>query len=502
VPLTPVSPRRPLHWPACLESIRAALSGEPDVYIVGGAVRDAYLHRPLHDIDLASQGDGRPLARRIANAFGGAYYPLDQERGIGRALIDWDGEPITVDVAQFRGPDLLTDLQRRDFTLNAMAVQLTGDLSQVIDPLNGLSDLEAKQLRQCSPESIPSDPVRALRAVRTSITHRLVIEPVTRRSIKEHAHRLAAVSPERVRDELFQILDNQRPATALTALYQLGIVEAVLPEAAAMHAITQGPPHQFDVWRHTLYTIEHLDNILRTIAPQRNPDLAANVQLGTIALALNGLRNPLQTHLAHQWPNGRTHRALLMLAALLHDTGKPATRTTDADGCIRFLNHEQIGAQLATERALALRLSSEETERLALIVRHHMRPHWLHDNDALTARAIYRFWRDTGAAGVDICLLALADYLGTYGASLDARAWASYSESIRALLERYYIHHSPAVAPPPLLTGQILLDRFGLKPGPQIGQILEQLREAQATGEVATNEEALDWVQRFLERSS
>jgi putative nucleotidyltransferase with HDIG domain len=501
VTLTPVSPLRPLIWPACIEAIRAALADEQEVYLVGGAVRDAYLHRPLHDIDLASQGDGRPLARRIANVFDGAYYPLDPERGVGRALIDRDGDRLTVDVARFRGPDLLTDLQKRDFTLNAMAVRLTGDLSQVIDPLGGLSDLEAKRLRQCSPESIPSDPVRALRAVRTSVTHGLVIEPATRLSIKEHADHLADVSAERIRDELFQILDSKRPSAALAALHQIGIIESIIPEAAAMSGVVQGPPHWGDVWRHTLNTIDYLDNILCIIAPQRDQDLSANVQSGLVTFALGSLRKPLQEHMAHNWPNGRTHRALLILAALLHDAGKPATRTVDTEGRIRFLHHEQIGAQLANDRALALRLSNEETERLTTIVRHHMRPHWLHDQNAPAARAIYRFWRDTDQAGVDICLLAMADYLGTYGATLDTRTWVSYLETIQTLLERYYRHYNTAVAPLPLITGQTLLDRFGMKPGPQIGELLEQLREAQAVGEVSTPEEALDWVQRFLEQS-
>ncbi len=499
--LVPVLPRRPLSWPACIEAIRSALSGEQDVYLVGGAVRDAYLHRPLHDIDLASWRDGRPLARRIANAFGGAYYPLDQERGVGRALIEWDGEQLTVDIAQFRGPNLLIDLQKRDFTVNAMAVPLDSDLSHVIDPLGGLDDLDARHLRQCSPDSIPDDPVRALRAVRTSVTHNLVIEPVTRHSITSNADRLAAVSAERVRDELFQILDSPRLATALTALHRSGILKVIIPEATALQGVTQGLPHYFDVWQHTRSTVEHLDNILRLFTPQPRPDSAANIQLGAISFALHTLRPALRDHIAHPWPNGRTHHALLILAALLHDIGKTAARSVDPDGRIRFLHHEQIGEQIAQERTLALRLSNEESERVTTIVRHHMRPHMLYNNDSLTTRAIYRFWRDTGTAGIDICLLAVADYLGTYGPALDTHAWTAYLEMIQTLLESYYHHYSPTAAPPPLLTGQVLLDRFELKPGPQIGILLDQLREAQAVGEVSTTEEALEWVQRFLEQS-
>ncbi|RPJ00256.1 MAG: hypothetical protein EHM39_05145, partial [Chloroflexi bacterium] len=105
-------------------------------------------------------------------------------------------------------------------------------------------------------------------------------------------------------------------------------------------------------------------------------------------------------------------------------------------------------------------------------------------------------------AGLYVCLLALSDYLGTVGPTLYPHAWIAYLETIQTLLEHYYDHHEITVAPPPLITGQTLLDRFGLQPGPQIGSILEQVREAQAVGEIGTHEEALEWIQRFLEQSS
>jgi poly(A) polymerase len=498
VSLTPVVPQRPLIWHPSLEAIREFLSADQEVYVVGGAVRDAYLHLPLRDIDLAVPGDGCSLSRYIANLFRGAYYALDRERGVGRALIPWGDGQLTVDVAQFRGPDLLTDLQKRDFTVNAIAVRLTGDLQAVIDPLGGLQDLEARRLRQCGPESIASDPVRGLRAVRASVAYNLRIDPPTLQSLKVCASRLNDASAERIRDEFFQILDGKKPSAALAVLQRLGLLAPVIPETTRMPGVQQGSPHQSDVWRHTLATVEWLDAIFRVIAPRRDDNLTAKPECGLIAIALDHVREQLQRHLNEQWPNGRSHRALLMLAALLHDAGKVSTQSIDSEGRVHSLEHEKQGETLAVDRATALRLSSDETARLGAIVRHHMRPHWLHGHSALTSRAIYRYWRDTGPAGVDICLLALADYLATYGASVAMQAWVRYVGTVQTLLERYYLARETAISPATLISGQQLLDHFHLEPGPLIGELLEHVREAQVEGEIATKEEALEWIQRFL----
>jgi tRNA nucleotidyltransferase/poly(A) polymerase len=307
------------------------------------------------------------------------------------------------------------------------------------------------------------------------------------------------MSPERLRDEFFQILNGKNPAVALEVLYQLGLLEHLVPEAALLHGVQQSPPHQLDVWRHTLKTVEGLDTILHLITPHRDDNLTANLQYGMIAAALNAVREPLQDHLRREWPNGRTERALIILAALLHDAGKPAARSVDADGDSHFYRHEQISEQIAITRAAALRLSNDESDHLAAIVRHHMRPHWLNTNPPLTARAVYRFWLAAGPAGVDICLLAMADYLATYGTQLDSRVWVGYLENIQSLLERYFLQHETAIAPPALIGGQDLLETFHLQPGPQIGQLLEQVREAQVIGDITTKKEALDWVQRLLD---
>src|SRR5271165_5097278 len=129
-----------LDWPPILLALQPICAANPSpVYLVGGAVRDVLLHRPIHDLDFATAGDGRRLARLISDRLGGAYFPLDPDRGVGRAIVKHGSETYVIDVARFRGHSLEDDLAGRDFTINALAVPMNGDLQTVLDPLGGLT---------------------------------------------------------------------------------------------------------------------------------------------------------------------------------------------------------------------------------------------------------------------------------------------------------------------------------------------------------------------------
>jgi hypothetical protein len=174
----------------------------------------------------------------------------------------------------------------------------------------------------------------------------------------------------------------------------------------------------------------------------------------------------------------------------------------DESGRIRYFQHDLVGKKIIGRRAKQLRLSNVEVERLECIVRHHLRPILLaQDGGSPTRRAIYRFFRDTGACGVDICLLSLADVMGTYGPTLPQDAWAHHVEVVRILLEAWWERPQESVSPPVLITGDDLIEALVLKPGRQIGWILESIREAQSEGQVTNREEALA-LARELARSS
>ncbi len=479
-----------MQWPPLFDALRTlAPRFGGTVYVVGGAVRDAQLKRPIHDFDLVTAADGQHVARLIANTFGGAYYPLDAERGIGRALITYEGIAYEIDVSRFRGATLSDDLAGRDFTLNAMAVSLHGDPNVIIDPLGGLDDLKIKRIRRCAPDAISSDPIRALRAVRQSVALKMMIEPLTREDVR--SAQLDGVSPERIRDELFKTLDGAQPHAALRALDTLGLLAQIIPDVTAMHGVTQSPPHVFNVWEHTLKVIEALSRVLAVISPTRTSDTVADSFSGMIVYVLDRYRPKLQDHLALNWSGGRSSRALLMLAALLHDCGKPATRTVDSSGAIHFYQHEVIGGDMTRVRATALRLSNDEVERLTMIVRQHMRPMHLARAGSVTKRALYRFWNAAGVAGIDVCILTQADFLGVYGITLTLTEWLPYLDMLSKLLDGYYNQYTTVVAPPPLVDGLALMEALGLAPGPQVGKLLRQISEAQAVGDVTTIDQAL-----------
>ncbi|MER3515310.1 MAG: hypothetical protein C4310_13710, partial [Chloroflexota bacterium] len=238
------------QFPPLLERLRPLLA-HSEVYLVGGAVRDALLGRPIRDLDFALAGDAIRLARTVADHLGLSFYILDAERGIGR-VVAGDEERMTLDFARFRGPDLAADLAGRDFTVNALALPATAtDLSELIDPLGGRQDLERRLLRATSDTAFRDDPVRVIRAVRLALQLGFTIESHTQALLRAAAGLVGQPAPERSRDELAHILAGPGVALALRQLDELGALAVLIPEIEALKGLAQPPPERQDVWGHT-----------------------------------------------------------------------------------------------------------------------------------------------------------------------------------------------------------------------------------------------------------
>lgn len=451
--------------------LRAAhAAGAPaGTVVVGGAVRDAMLGRPVKDVDLAVPAGALALTRRLADRLGATPVVLDAERGAGRVA----AAGVQVDVCDFRAPTLEGDLLARDFTVNALAVDLTRLLgrgrARLVDPGGGLADLRARRLRPPSPRVLTDDPLRALRAVRLEAQLGLRLTPAAAGEVRAVAADLRAVAPERVRDELLAVLALPQAGRALRRADALALLAVVLPEVEPMRATAQPAPHRFDVLEHSLRAVGGCDRLLPRLA------------------ALDPVGDELAAHMIAPLGGGADRRVALRLAALLHDVAKPETRREVA-GRVRFFEHDVIGARRAREIAGRLRLPARLAALVERLVRHHLRPMHLGQVGRVTRRARYRFYRDLGQDARDLLLLALVDAAAVTGIS-PLVAWRR-APLIRDLLAGWAEERGILEAVP-LVRGGDVMARYGLPPGPEIGRLLARAREAQDLGRVQSRDEAL-----------
>ena len=499
--------RKALHTDTWLQALPAEVQKALDLlrrggiqtWLVGGSVRDLLLGRATHDFDFVVEADGLEVARQVANALRRPFFILDGDRRFGRVVARHAGQPIYLDFAPLTGGTLEADLRQRDFTVNALALDVAQDPPELVDLVGGLEDLREGLLRAASPTAFDADPVRMLRAVRFCAELGFRLDPATEALIPPRAGSLGRTSWERIRDEMCRLLAPAGARDQVASLHRLGLLAPVLPEVAALEGVQQSPPHRHDVFRHTLQVLAELEAVLALVgagdAPP-GPEAPPWAYEG-LGARLEPFAEGLREHLAQPSGFGRSQALLLKWAALLHDVGKSQCQSREPDGRIRFLQHDAAGARMARKVALRLRLDRREVETLQTVVQHHMRPSLLAEEPQVTGRAIYRYFRDTGEAGVGTVLLALADHLATRGPNLQPDRWTRRLDLAARLLEAYFLRREEAVAPPRLVRGEDLL-ALGVPQGPQIGALLEALREAQAEGAVTTRAEALTWLRERL----
>ena len=359
--------------------------------------------------------------------------------------------------------------------------------------------------------------MRLLRAIRFAIQLNFALDEQTRLQIKRTCTTITLASAERVRDELWKMLCTAAPARAIQELQSVGLLAYVLPEVANLDGVAQSYPHYEDVYQHSLRVTQHAVHLRDWLLGRSLPTNDTPTQLWQQALTprLNQLRYHFKLPLA----SGRLRAEWLVWHALLHDVGKPITRTVEMQPGdhirYRFLEHERVGAELAENRINALRFSRQESTLARAVIENHMRPHLLSAafvGKPISRRACYRFYRHTEnrqleqPIAVDTLLLAIADYQSTYlvmGApqqrEVSASNWLGYLQHINELLA--FVLDADGIAATqqsPVVDGHTLMQHFQLSPGRQIGQLLEHIQEAQAAGEVTTKDEAIELARSWL----
>ena len=434
--------------------------------LVGGPVRDAILGRLGNDLDFTT--NAHPLeTKKILQSWADNVW----DTGIAFGTVAGKRGDATVEVTTYRteqydpesrkpeveyGDSIHGDLSRRDFTVNAMALELTGEKPEFIDPFNGLQDLAAKVLRTpVRPEdSFSDDPLRMMRAARFASQLEFEIAPDVLTSMKDIAHRISIISAERVRDEFIKIMMSANPRIGITILVDTGLADIVLPEIPKLRLEVDEHHHHKDVYEHSITVLE---------------------QAIELEDRLDG-------------PN-----LVIRIAALLHDIGKPKTRAFIEGGGVSFHHHEVVGARLAKKRLQALRFDNDTIEAVELLTMLHLRFHGYGEGE-WSDSAVRRYVRDAGDFITHLHVLTRADCT-TRNKTKAARLSATYDSleaRIAVLMEQEELSRIR-----PDLDGEQVMQILKLKPSREVGQAMDFLMELRLEqgpiGEEAATKALLNW---------
>jgi tRNA nucleotidyltransferase/poly(A) polymerase len=446
------------------------------LFLVGGSIRDLLLGRPLKDLDLVCAG-ARDFASLMARSHAARLVPLGQDHDPPSfRVVSARDHRDYLDITERAGPDIISDLGRRDFTANALALRLDNTAPALIDPFQGAKDIRHGLLRMVKPSSLEDDPLRILRGFRLRVQLRWSIEPETRHAMTAAAPLLTRTAGERIAAELRLILEGPEAHPALREMTRGGVLETLFPQITAMRGCLQNRHHHLDVLDHSLEALACCEALLAEPATFFK-DLSAAVRTD-----LSGWRLP--------W---------LKLAVLLHDLGKPGTLGRNPrTGQATFYGHDALGAQLFTDVARRLHLSTAESGYITGLIRHHLHVGAILTPTA-TTRARMRLLRRLGADVIPAVLLCLADTRAALGpASTPGHRHAQHEQGLR-LIRDSLGQARETLSAPALLSGHDLI-AMGLRPGPDLGRVLRMVREAQDVGEIKDREEAVRLARMIVEK--
>lgn len=440
----------------------------PDGWIVGGGLRDALLGRTVADVDLAVSADAKELAHRLAKAHGATRFPLSDAFGAWR--VRGGRLPFTVDLTPVQGGSLQQDLARRDLTVNALALPLTG--GELIDNHNGLADLRARSLRIVAPTVLRDDPVRLVRLARLACQLGFDIEPQTRLRARMDAGELGRSAPERVAEELRRITRQPDAWRGVETLDDLGVLGVIVPELEEGRGLEQTPYHHKDVLGHTLEVVRHVcelradpGDIFRGAGPRIAADLA----------------EPLADDL--------TRGDALVFSALFHDMAKAETYAVTPEGRATFFQHDRRGAELADTWCRRYRTSTRFRDVVVVCVRRHLALGFMVHRQPLSLREIDRYLRSTAPAQVELMLLSVADRLATDGPRTTPPQIQRHLAVARQIAE-WYVTLAERGPVRTLVNGAELAELLQRESGRWIAELLDALREEQVVGLVRTRAQA------------
>ena len=469
--------------------VLTSIKAKENIWIVGGYIRDLLLNKISEDMDFVTDGNTQKIAQMFAKETKGKFIVLDDFNKIYRVIIKGK----TYDFSKMQGKNIIDDLSRRDFAINAMAIQIqyTGYLplnrrrasriqntadKNIIDPFKGQGDIKNKVIRCIEEKNFVDDPLRVLRAYRFAGQLKFNIEPKTDRFIRKYSKQLKKISAERIYYELNLIMELNDTHSTILSMYKSGILDKILPELIkTKHTARCYYPkmgllgHCFD----SLMVFEKFyKNNFKSIFPKFN--------------------NKIMLHLNDNISKTVKRKTILKYAVLLHDIGKPGSAKR-IDDRLRFFGHEDIGSKIIENIGKRLRFSNDEINYLKKLIQNHMRLGNLTSAKEVTDQATWRFFKDLGDDGIDQIILSICDAY-TYPPSKTR----TLHKLVGNKLLSKYIFRKNKVLPEKLLDGFEIMKILKIEQGPKVGSILKKLEEAQVTKKVKTKDEAVRFIKSIV----
>jgi len=434
-------------------------------YLVGGSVRDALMGKSFVDRDIAIK-NAEAFARKLSNQLSATFIELDPENKIYRLVLE---DKINyLDISEIQGVKIEDDLSRRDFSMNAIAINLAN--GEIIDPYNGQADIKNKVIRHIKESNFTDDPLRILRAFRFASTTGFELAESTKACIEKYKHLLFTPAKERINYELMKLFGGKYTGKTLLLMDEFGILEEIFPYVKEMKKVPPNTHHHLDLFHHVVETVRNIEELYNNASEAEKTHLDA-VDFGGF---------PRINH--------------LKLAGFLHDIGKFSTWTIEESGRHRFIKHDDVGAKMCVPFLREMKFSKKQIEYISTMIKAHIYPSNVIDAPDLSEKVMMRYIRKMGANVIDNIILAKADRLSARGEAITEEIVQKNLEGLDKLLD-FYLEKRETMKPlPKLLDGLEIMQIKGIKQSPELGKVINALKEAQLNGDINTKDEAIEFV--------
>ena len=431
-------------------------SSEFNTYLVGGCLRDLILGYTPKDLDILVEDEIDEFSKFLSKSLNSKIIKF-QNHGFETFRIINSKTKLNIDITKYSGGNdgLINDLSMRDFTINSMALSLNNekfDFKNILDPFNGLKDLNNNVIRYVSKDLVLNDPLRLLRSVRLASKLNFIIEDDTKNYFMINSEKINSVSNERIRDEIIDIFVLNNSFKYLLMMEEMNLLKQIFPEIKLSKGVIQGGLHDKDVFMHSLATLFFIENII-------NENLFPEIRLNNDIFAHENSIIPY-----------------IKLAAFLHDIGKPDTKSFSKSR-IRFISHEEHGSKISENITKRLKFSMKVQKYISCLIKNHLRlGHLISLLDLPSDKSIRKLSRDCYDVINELIYLDFADYLATSQNNFD-NYLDHYNELRKIHFRIMELRSDKNEKYDKIIDGKEIMEIFGLNEGPEVGRVLNAIQD-------------------------